>query len=246
MKEMSEIIIKDNPDLLAQEAAKLFSGTAVKRSSMKGIFTVAVSGGTTPRPMFRLLAKDPYVSEMPWDKTHIFWVDERCVPYGHTHSNYGATEEDLISRIPIPDANVHPMPIASSSEIGSETYQDMLVDFFGLKQGGFPRFDMIILSIGTDGHTGSLFPGQMALDEKKRLVVSVTGGNPELDRLTLTFPVINNAVEILFLVTGEQKAKTLKTVLEGNQALFPAQKVQPENGTLKWLIDRKAASMLVK
>ncbi len=244
MKNNPKIIIRDDPDLLAKEAAKLFSEAALKSISMKGIFTVAVSGGTTPRHMHSLLAKEPHISKIPWDKTHIFWVDERCVSYAHTHSNYGAAEEDLISKIPIPDANVHPMPVEPLPETGSDKYQDTLIEFFELKQGMLPRFDLIVLGIGTDGHTASLFPGQRALDEKEKLVVSVKGGNPDVSRLTMTLPVLNNAMEVLFLVSGEQKADTLKTILENEHALFPAQRVQAVNGTLKWLIDREAASKL--
>ncbi len=244
MKDTTKIIVKDDPDHLAQEAAKLFFEAALENVRKKGVFTVAVSGGSTPRRMHRLLAREPYLSEAPWDKTHLFWVDERCVSYSHQYSNYGAAKKDLINNIPIPDENVYPMPVESSSEIGSVAYQAKLIDFFNLEQGGLPQFDLIILGIGKDGHTASLFPGQRVLDEKERLVVSVKGGNPEVSRLTMTLPVLNNAREILILVSGEQKAETLKTVLESDQVLLPVQRVRPNRGNLKWLIDRDAASMI--
>jgi len=246
MKDTIKIIIKDNPNHLAQEAVKLFFKTASESARKKGVFTVAVSGGSTPRQMYRLFVKEPYFSEIPWDKTHLFWVDERCVSYSHQYSNFGAAEKDFINNIPIPDENVHPMPVESLPEVGSVAYQDVLIDFFNLEQRGLPRFDLIILGIGKDGHTASLFPGQSALDEKERLVVTVKGGNPEVSRLTMTLPVLNNAREILILVSGEQKAETLKTVLESNQAMLPVQKVRPISGILKWLIDLEAASMISK
>lgn len=241
-----KIIIKDSPELLAQEAARLFCEAAEERASIKNVFTVAISGGTTPVLMNRLLAKEPYSSKVPWDKIHIFWVDERCVPYSHPYSNYGTALKDLISKIPIPESNVHPMPVESSPEKGSDIYQDELIQFFGLNHGGPPRFDLILLGIGKDGHTASLFPGQRALNEEERLVVSVKGGDPDVNRLSMTFPVLNNAREIVLLVSGKQKAHILRTVLENNQTFFPAQKIQPVRGNVKWLIDRDAASMLSK
>ncbi len=244
MKDTTKIIIRADPEHLAQEAVTLFFETALESVRKKDVFTVAVSGGSTPRLMHRMLAKEPYLSETPWDKTHLFWVDERCVSYVHQHSNYGAAEKDLLKNIPIPDENVHPMPAESLPEIGSVVYQDKLIDFFNLEQGGLPQFDLIILGIGKDGHTASLFPGQSALNEKERFVVSVKGGNPEVYRLTMTLPVLNNAREILVLASGEQKAETLKAVLENNQELLPVQRVRPTNGILKWLIDREAGSML--
>jgi 6-phosphogluconolactonase len=244
MKDNREIIIKDTPDLMAQEAARLFCEAADERASIKNLFTVALSGGTTPVLMNRLLAKEPYSSKVPWDKTHIFWVDERCVSYSHPLSNYGAAVKDLISKVPIPESNVHPMPVEYLPEKGSDMYQDELIRFFGLNHEEIPRFDLILLGIGKDGHTASLFPGQGALDEEERLVVSVKGGDPDVNRLSITLPVLNNAREIVFLVSGKQKARILTTVLENDQALLPAQKIRPVGGDVKWLIDRDAASML--
>jgi 6-phosphogluconolactonase len=239
-----KIIIKDTPDLLAQEAAGLFCEAADESASIKNLFTVALSGGTTPVLMNRLLAKEPYSSKVPWDKTHIFWVDERCVSYSHPLSNYGAAVKDLISKVPIPESNVHPMPVEYLPETGSEVYQDRLTQFFGLNHKEIPRFDLILLGIGKDGHTASLFPGQGALDEVEGLVVSVKGGDPDVNRLSMTLPVLNNAREIAFLVSGKQKVSILRTVLENDQAKLPAQKIRPVGGDVKWLIDREAASML--
>ncbi|MBW2217532.1 MAG: 6-phosphogluconolactonase [Deltaproteobacteria bacterium] len=194
-----KIIIKDTPDLLAQEAAGLFCEAADESASIKNLFTVALSGGTTPVLMNRLLAKEPYSSKVPWDKTHIFWVDERCVSYSHPHSNYGAAAKDLISKVPIPESNIHPMPVEYLPETGSDMYQDKLIQFFGLSLEEIPRFDLILLGIGKDGQ---------------------------------------------FLVSGKQKARILRTVLENDQARLPAQKIRPVGGDVKWLIDREAASML--
>jgi 6-phosphogluconolactonase len=138
------------------------------------------------------------------------------------------------------------MPVDSPPETASELYQATMIEFFGLNPKEIPRFDLIILGLGKDGHTASLFPGQRALNEEERLVVPVNGGDPDVSRLSMTFPVLNNAREILFLVTGEQKAYILRAVLESNQALLPAQKIRPVSGNLNWLVDREAASMLSK
>lgn len=240
----AEIIIRDTPDLMAHEAARLFSEAAEKRKSAENLFTVALSGGTTPVLMNRLLAEEPYASRVPWGNVHIFWVDERYVPYGHPFSNYGSAVKDLIGKIPIPAMNVHPMPVEGLPETGSDLYEEELITFFGLSHKHIPRFDLILLGIGKDGHTASLFPGQEALDEEERLVVSVKGGDPDVHRLSVTFPVLNNAREIVFLVSGESKAHILKAVLENNQPQLPAQRIQPVKGVLKWIIDRKAASRL--
>jgi 6-phosphogluconolactonase len=222
----------------------LFSEAAEKRASAGSLFTVALSGGTTPVSMNRLLAEEPYASRIPWDNIHIFWVDERYVPYSHPFSNYGSAVKDLICKIPIPAVNVHPMPVEGLPETGSNMYQEELITFFGLSHKQIPRFDLILLGIGKDGHTASLFPGQESLNEEERLVVSVKGGDPDVHRLSMTFPVLNNARVIVFLVSGEPKAQILRTMLENNRPRLPAQRIRPVKGMLKWIIDRKAASRL--
>jgi len=241
-----QLVVKENPADLAQEAAQIFAATAVGCASGKGRFTVALSGGSTPRLMHNLLAEEPFVSEIPWEKTHVFWVDERCVPKNHPHSNFGAAKGDLVEKAPILESQVYPMPMAFSPEQGAVEYHRTLSDFFKLAPGEFPRFDLIFLGMGSDGHTASLFPDQSALEEEERFVVSVKGGNPDVYRLTMTLPVLTNARYVVFLISGRQKAGILKTVLENNQVRLPAGRIRPVNGKQVWLVDREAASMLLK
>jgi len=194
--------------------------------------------------MHRMLAEEPHSTKTPWGRTHIFWVDERCVPEKDRASNYGAAKRDFLDKVPIPAGHVHPMPLEASHEEGALIYQQKLMDFFQLEAGQFPIFDLIFLGIGKDGHTASLFPGQKALDETEKPVIAVKGGDPDVNRLTMTYPVLNRAKQIVFLVTGKGKAAVLKTIFEVAGAGLPARTVNPINGKLTWLIDRDAASML--
>ena len=199
---------------------------------------------TTPRLFYRMLALEPYVSEIPWDKMHIFWVDERCVPENDAASNYGAAKKDFLNRVPISETQVYPMPGKLPPEDGARTYQKTLMDFFHLRYGQFPTFDQIFLGMGADGHIASLFPEHVALDEKEKLVVAVKGGDPYVSRLTMTLPVLNRARQIVFLVSGKGKAAALKRVFEGDQAILPIRKIRALEGELTWLLDREAASLL--
>ena len=241
-----EIIIRETPSQVALAAAELFAATARKSVSDKGFFTVAVSGGSTPRPMHKMLAEKPFRSDIPWHKTHLFWVDERCVSFEDPASNYGLARKDFLDQVPIPQNQIHPIPVGASSEEGSGIYQRMLIDFFHLQKGKFPVFDLILLGTGKDGHTASLFPGQTALGEMERLVVCVKGGVPNVNRITMTFPVLNHAKRIIFMVSGKNKAGIVKTILEFPEARLPAQGVQPLKGNLAWLLDSTSASRLSK
>jgi 6-phosphogluconolactonase len=240
------ITIKDTPIDLARTAADIFSMGAKECVARKGQFFVAISGGTTPGLFHRMLVQEPYVSEIPWDKMHIFWVDERCVPENDAASNYGASKKNFLNRAPISNSQVYPMPGGLSPEDGARKYQKTLMDFFHLKYGQFPTIDLIFLGTGKDGHTASLFPEQRALDEMERLVISVKGGDPDVSRLTMTFPVLNHAKRIIFMISGKNKADIVKTIFEFPKAKLPAQKIQPLNGTLTWLLDSESASMLSK
>ncbi len=224
--------------------ANIFTATAKKCATQKKYFSVAISGGSTPKSMHRMLADEPYRSEVPWNKTHIFWVDERCVPENNPASNYGAAKEDFLNRVPIPKSQIYPMPGEASPEDGATKYEKALRNSFQLEDGKFPVCDLIFLGIGTDGHTASLLPGQRALNEKERLVVAVKGGDPYVNRLTMTFPVLNHARHIVFLVSGKEKATVQKTIFENSEAGLPAQMIQPIEGNLTWLLDREAASLL--
>jgi 6-phosphogluconolactonase len=229
---------------LAEKGAELMHNAAGEAVARKDSFAVAVSGGSTPRAMHRLLSQEPYLSDMPWQKTHFFWVDERMVPFDHPDSNYGAAQKDLMSMIPIPADQVYPMPAMMRPEEGADLYQAKLKTFFQDLGSLDPVFDLIILGIGTDGHTASLFPGQPSNQEPDRWVLGVKGGQPDVFRLTLTYAVLNSARHILFLVSGDAKAAVVKTLIEDRHAQLPAAKIQPLNGKMTWLLDQKAASLL--
>jgi 6-phosphogluconolactonase len=240
------IFISDTSEKVASKGADLFVLRAKASVKTRGKFFVALSGGSTPRPMHRLLIQEPYWSEMPWGQVHVFWVDERCVPVADPASNFGAAKEDFVRQASIPAGQLHPMPGEMAPELGAMKYQEELVSTFQLIRGEFPIFDVILLGVGADGHTASLFPHQKALNETERMVVAVKGGEPNVSRLTMTLPVINKAREIVFLVSGKEKARAVKAVIETEDQGLPAQKVTPVNGVLTWLLDHDAASQLTK
>ena len=245
MTNKKTIIIESNAANLARKGAEIFTQAAKESVGLRRRFAVAISGGSTPRYMHGIMAEKPYLSDIPWEKTHIFWVDERCVPENDPASNFGLASKDFLDQVPIPQDQIHPMPVEASREKGTGIYQSALIDFFHLQKGESPVFDLIFLGTGKDGHTASLFPGQKALDEMERLVVYVKGGDFYVSRLTMTFPVLNHAKRIIFMVSGKNKADIVKTILEFPKARLPAQRIQPLNGTLTWLLDSESASMLI-
>ncbi len=240
----AEVIVVDSPNHLAKKGAEIFMAAAKECIAEKRRFSVAVSGGSTPRAMHGLLAEDPFRSDALWEKTHVFWVDERCVPQDSAASNYGAAKKDFLEQVSIPPGQVHPMPSEALPEEGAAAYQTKLKAFFALNKGGLPVFDLIFLGIGKDGHTASLFPGQPSLDEKEKLVVAIRGGEPDVSRLTMTYPVLNWAERTVFMVSGKEKALVTKAVLGKESLPLPAQRIKPANGKLIWLLDAGAASLL--
>jgi 6-phosphogluconolactonase len=228
----------------AEKGADIFTTTAKDSVVKNGRFVVAISGGSTPRSIHRLFVEEPYCSEIPWGKTHLFWVDDRCVPVNNQASNYGGAKRDFLDRVPIPIEQIHHMPGEALPEDGALKYQEEITDFFQPEGDEYPVFDLIFLGIGEDGHTASLFPGQRALEERKRYVVAVKGGDPNVSRLTMTYPVLNRGTLIVFIVSGKNKASILKAVLEEDRDQVPAQKIQPLHGKLIWLLDQEAASLL--
>jgi 6-phosphogluconolactonase len=236
--------IATDADDLAFKAAELFTASAREHVDQKGCFVVALSGGSTPRGMHRLLATPPALTEVPWEHTHLFWVDERCVPASDPESNLGTAWRDLLRDLPIPRENIHFIRGDFPPEEAAEEYQMELTQFFHLGKGEFPVFDLIFLGMGKDGHTASLFPGQNALKEESRLVIAVKGGTPHVGRTTMTYPVLNRARRIVFLVAGIEKAETVRALLEGEQPELPAAKIKPFQGDMIWLLDREAASLL--
>jgi 6-phosphogluconolactonase len=240
--------VVDSSDALFQAAASEFFLRAIDAVNATGRFTVALSGGSTPRGLYRLLATDPaWRDQLPWQNMHFFWGDERHVPPEHADSNFRMANEALLSVAPVPAANVHRMHgEAANAADAAREYEDELHEAFGLKAGEVPRFDLILLGLGPEGHTASLFPGTRALTENERLVVSNWVGKLFADRITLTPPVLNNAACVMFIVSGPDKATALKGILEGpyEPDQLPAQLVNPTSGRLVWLLDRAAAQDL--
>jgi 6-phosphogluconolactonase len=231
-----EIIFVETVEALAEEGVRFFTEVVEGAVEARGRCMVALSGGSTPRKMHALLAQKPYCSGIPWSKVHLCWGDERCVPADSRWSNYGRAREDLLDNIDIPIGNVHPMPGHLLPEEGALRYEKEIPE----------AFDLVFLGLGADGHTASLFPGHSALEERKRRVVPVTGGDPDVPRLTITFPVINKARNVVFLVSGKEKAEMVKSVIEDHEPHLPASHVLPASGSLTWMLDREAATLLSK
>ncbi len=246
-----DIRILPSPADLLHAAAEEFVHQAGEAVRANGLVTVALSGGSTPKGLYRLLANETDATFrwlVPWDKTHFFWGDERHVPPDHPDSNYRMANEAMLSRVPIPPKNVHRI-MAENPDSGKAAgeYAEELRQFFQPAAGQFPRFDLILLGMGPDGHTASLFPGTDAVREQKKLVAAPWVEKFRAHRITLTPPVLNNATCVIFLVSGEEKAETLREVLQGDYQpdRLPAQLIRPTHGRLIWLVDRAAARLLV-
>lgn len=238
------MIIKEDLNRLSKAGATLFADNAHRAIQRKGFFTVALSGGATPRGMHRRLAEEPFRSSIRWEKAHFFWVDDRCVPVEDPASNYGAASKDFIDRLPIFKTNVHPMPVHMAPDEGALHYQKEIIDFFETNTDEIPVFDLILLGIGTDGHTASLFPETSALQEQKQFISTVKAGMPNVNRLTMTYPILNRARRVVFLASGKGKAEIIQAILEKEQQGLPALGIRPRSGKLVWLVDREAASLL--
>lgn len=206
----------------------------------RGLFCAALSGGKTPIDFYLRLAG--LKSASVWNKTHIFLADERYVPPDHADSNYRLLRDTFLDKVPIPEANTHRVPVEeSSAELSAAGYERELTNFFRLHGGMPPRFDLILLGIGEDGHTASLFPGSSAAGEKERLTAYVLLGESKHKRITLTLPVINNAENVAVLLSGGNKARIARRVIEARDVSLPASLVRPRDGRLLFLLDRKAA-----
>ena len=248
----ARILVARDLDELSRYAAELFVTLAQLAGDVEGErFTVALAGGETPRHLYALLASAQYAPQVPWERVHVYWGDERHVPPDDPASNYRMAYDALLSRVPIPPENVHriraELPDAHEA---ARTYEDDLRGFFGLQPSALPRFDLVLLGMGADGHTASLFPRTDADQPEgptgEHLVAAPWVEKLTTYRLTLTPRVLNNAATVVFLVSGEGKAATLHAVLAGPQHpdLLPAQIIAPSNGTLLWLVDQAAAAQL--
>ncbi len=246
MSSSAEIRILTTPQELFAAGAEEVLRTAVAAVSARGRFTIALSGGSTPKSLYNLLATNARTT-LPWDRMFFFWGDERHVPPTDPESNYRMVNEAMLSKVPVPTGNVFPVPTENSdADAVAAAYEQTLRKFFQLEAGAVPRFDLILLGMGPDGHTASLFPGTAGLKERSRLVIANWVEKLKSHRLSLTLPVLNAGRCVAFLVSGTDKASVLKAVLEGNDPgeQYPAKLVQPKDGNLIWFLDRAAASAL--
>lgn len=243
---MMSVEIFPAPMEMSEAAAKLFTARVAEAVSARGRFTAALSGGKTPVAIYAFLAQAPFISQIPWACVHLFWGDERCVPPDHGDSNYRLVRELLLDHVPIPPANIHRMPGEMDPAEAAARYEGQLRDFFAPHGDGPPVFDFILLGLGEDGHTASLFPGTRAIREPARWVLGHYVDLQKGWRITLTPPVINAARMVAFIVAGAGKAAVLKEILEGpfRPDTLPAQIVRPADGTLLWMLDQEAAALL--
>ncbi|HEX6732625.1 MAG TPA: 6-phosphogluconolactonase [Pyrinomonadaceae bacterium] len=244
-----DIHISANAQELSRFAAEQFVLRAIEAQREKELFTVVLAGGSTPKTLYELLANEnePYRGQLCWEKIHFFWGDERHVPPDDSDSNYRMAFETMLARVPVPSNNMHRIrsEIGDAGEAANE-YEETLVQFFRLGKGQLPCFDLVLLGMGSDGHTASIFPNSDVINEKERLVVAPWIEKLKSYRITLTPPVLNNADSVIFLVSGAEKANALREILEGDYLpeCFPAQVVRPITGNTLWLADLEAAQLL--
>jgi 6-phosphogluconolactonase len=238
-------IIKTYPDAktLTREAALHFITCANEAIAERNLFSVALAGGSTPNALYEALATVELVPRVDWEKVHVFWGDERCVAPNHEESNYRMAYDAMLRHLPVPVKQIYRMEGELEPKEAAKTYEGRLKQFF---QQNIPRFDLILLGMGTDGHTASLFPGTKALEETKKWVMPNYVRKLSAWRLTLTAWTINQAANVTFLISGESKAEALQRVLAGRFTPneVPAQMIRPERGQLRWLMDRAAATLL--
>lgn len=231
-----------DPEQLAAAAAALVAECAAEAIAASGRFDLALSGGSTPLSAFARLAAPPYQEGIDWARVYIFWSDERCVPATHPDSNYGAAKTALLDHVAIPPGNVHRMRGELVPAQAAEEYQQQLQTHFATP--AFPVFDLILLGLGTDGHTASLFPGSAALRTGEVPVTENYVASLESWRLTFTLPLINAARKVVFLVSGAGKASIVQEIMQPGGRPLPAKAVNPHSGGLTWLLDAEAASLL--
>ena len=232
-------------EALSQAATKTFADLAKQAVASRGRFSVALSGGNTPHRLYAILATPPYQKQVPWEATHVFWGDERCVPTNDPRSNFLMAQQTLLSHVPIPEDHVHPILGDLPAALAATDYETELRDFFADQP---PVFDLILLGLGENAHTASLFPHTSVLVESERWVSKIYVAEQSMYRVTMTAPLINQAREVIFLVSGVEKASALQSVLEGayHPNEFPAQFIHPNGVHPTWLVDKAAAHKLVE
>jgi 6-phosphogluconolactonase len=224
---------------MSRAAAALFVDCARRAVRARGRFSVALSGGSTPQHCYELLAAPPLSEQVPWESVHVFWGDERCVPPTDSRSNLRMARQSLLNHVPVPGGAIHPMECAADPQGAADAYEQTLREHFGTAP---PRFDLVLLGLGADGHTASLFPGGEALGETERWVVPAQLAGQDFRRLTLTLPLLNQTHLALFLVAGAEKASILARILEPPAAspALPAERIAPAGGEVLWLVDQAA------
>lgn len=239
-----QVKIFEDADALAHAAARRFVESAEDAVNASGRFSVALAGGNTPREVYELIAGGEFAARVDWSSSHVFFGDERCVPPDSQESNYRMAYETLLGRVPLPPANVHRVEGAGDPAENARAYEDELRAFFGAAE--WPEFDLVLLGLGDDGHTASLFPHTPALDAGRAWVAANRVEKLGSFRITLTAPAINHARRVLFLVSGRSKAARLAEVVKGNfePERLPAQLIRPVAGELEWFVDEEAAREL--
>ena len=245
---LRDLRIFPNPQALFEGAAQDFVQQAKAAVQSRGRFTVALSGGSTPRGLFQVLSTKDH-DLLPWDRMFFFWGDERHVPPDHPDSNYRMAYETLLSKVPVPASDIFRVPAEDpDGDQLAARYERTLRDFFKLAPDELPKFDLILLGMGPDGHTASLFPQSRGLQERKRLVIANWVEKFSTFRITFTAPVLNAGRIVEFLVAGADKALALQEVLEGSASaeLFPSKLIDPTDGKLVWMVDQAAAASVMK
>jgi len=239
---MANINIVANYEELCSKVTQEILALSHEKIETQGKFSMVLSGGSTPRGVYQCMGSVSYRNKFNWEKMHFFWSDERWVPPEDPKSNYRMASESLLTRVKIPSENIHPIQTTDGDlQESVRLYEKTISDFFKLRTNDFPRFDLILLGVGKDGHTASLFPGNPVLLVKDRLVFAVSEPRLSEQRITLTLPTINHAGMIFFLVSGDEKAAIVADVL-GDKAphIFPANEIAPSHGKLSWFLDKAA------
>ncbi len=239
--------VVSNPESLAERSVAVFVERAGRAIKARNVFHAAISGGHTPKRFFELLGKHPQARSLPWDKVQLFWVDERIVPVDSHWSNYKLAADTFLREVPIPQENIHRIPTEHCDfRQAAHQYEETIREVFALEPGGIPQFDLIVLGMGADGHTGSLFPNSYACFDTEDLACVVYVLDEKLTRITLTHPVLCAASALVVLVCGAEKAQILKEVLtsEPDEVRYPIHSLWPVLDKVTWLVDRAAAQDL--
>ena len=240
---MTRTIDIRDADLVAWSAQTITDYVA-ESLRLRGRMTLVLAGGSTPREVYALLATEHFRARVDWEKIMVFWGDERCVAPDHPESNYRMAREAMLAHVPIPDSHIFRIRSELTPEEAAQDYEDTIRRQLNVREGAFPRFDLVLLGLGEDGHTASLFPDTTGLREEQRLVTSLYVRRLNTHRITMTFPTINSAARVLFMVSGPGKSGIVQKVLEGSAELFPSQQIKPDGDGLHWILDREAAASL--